>query len=146
MVEVTANGRSSAPPERVWAVLAAKDHWSDWSMFDSVDVERPGDPAPHGRGAIHEYATGKFRTREEVLAFEPPGHYAYALLSGIRGLKNYRADVTLTAAGDGTAIEWRSRFDVFALLAPVARRRVHQIIQRMVDDLARAASAGSRAP
>lgn len=144
MIDVVATGTTSAPPERVWALLGDLAHWPDWSSFDAVEVERPGDPPPHGVGAIHVMISGggKYRVREEVLVYEPPKHYAYSMLSGLP-LRDYRADVTLTTNGDGTAVEWRSTFNVFPLFSPIARRRMRGVLQGIVDELVRAADASA---
>jgi hypothetical protein len=48
-------------------------------------------------------------SREEVVAFEPPQHFAYILLTGLP-VREYRADVELTPDGDGTLITWHARF------------------------------------
>ena len=144
MIEVEATGATSAAPERVWALLGDLAHWPDWSSFDAVEVERPGDPPPHGVGAIHVMISGggKYRVREEVLAYEPSKHYAYRMLSGLP-LRDYRADVTLEPNGGGTTVAWRSTFKVFALFNPIARRRMRGVLQGIVDELVRAANTSS---
>ena len=49
-------------------------------------------------------------SREEVVAFEAPNHFAYVMLSGLP-LRGYRADVHLVPDGAGTEIEWSGGFD-----------------------------------
>ena len=51
-----------------------------------------------------------FTSREEVVAYEPPHHFAYVLLKGVP-VRDYRADVTLTPDGTGTLITWTSTFE-----------------------------------
>jgi Polyketide cyclase / dehydrase and lipid transport len=106
---LTVYGRSSAPPEAVWAPLVDATAWSTWSRIPSAKREREGVPAPDGVGAIRQLGLGRIGSREEVVAFEPPHHFAYVLLTGMP-VTDYRADVTLTADGTGTLITWSARF------------------------------------
>jgi hypothetical protein len=107
--DVTAYARSAAPPEDVWRDLVDATAWSRWSRIPHAVREREGVPAPDGVGSIRALGVGGRGSREEVVVFEPPGHFAYVLLSGLP-LEEYRADVTLSADGDGTLITWRGRF------------------------------------
>jgi hypothetical protein len=106
-VEVFA--RSSARPDEVWRWLADASSWRTWSMLTRSDLEREGDPPPDGVGAIRRFGRGGKVSREQVVAFEPPHHLGYVLLSGMP-VQGYRADVHLSADGTGTLIAWRSRF------------------------------------
>ncbi|TMK89220.1 MAG: SRPBCC family protein, partial [Actinobacteria bacterium] len=49
-------------------------------------------------------------SREETVAYEPPTHYAYRILSG-QPVKAYRADVDLTPVDAGTRIRWSFRVE-----------------------------------
>lgn len=77
----------------------------------STGLERAGAPTPDGVGAIRRLGFGPMGSREEVVAFEPPTHLGYVLLSGLP-ISGYRSDVHLAPTEDGgTAIEWVSSFD-----------------------------------
>jgi uncharacterized protein YndB with AHSA1/START domain len=39
MLELDAQARSSAPPERVWALLVDVSTWPEWADFDEAAVE-----------------------------------------------------------------------------------------------------------
>jgi uncharacterized protein YndB with AHSA1/START domain len=106
---VEAEGRSSAPPERVFAVLEDAPGWKAWAGFPVAEYVQEGTPAPHGVGAIRRFGNKLTSTREEVLVHEPPRHLAYRIVSGVP-VEGYRADVTLTPDGDGTAIRWAATF------------------------------------
>ena len=102
---------SSAPVERVWALLADGAGWSRWASFRSSSLEREGTPPPDGVGAIRRFGTGPGVSREEVIEFDPPRHLAYRLLSGLP-LKGYRADVTVEPRdGGGSTVTWSSSFE-----------------------------------
>ena len=101
--------RSTAPPDVVWALLVDATAWSKWSRILKAEREREGTPAPDGIGSIRRLGTGPAISREEVVAFEPPKHFAYVLLSGLP-VERYRADVELAPDRDGTLITWNARF------------------------------------
>lgn len=133
---------STAPPERVWALLADATTWPTWSTFDEAEIEQPGDTDPQGIGCLRRFRRGRIRSRERIVAFDPPRHVAYTLLSGLP-LRDYRGDVTLTATDTGgTEIHWQSRY---GLKIPFTGRWVHKqlggFIRETADALARAAAA-----
>jgi hypothetical protein len=137
--QVETNAWAAAAPDTVWSVLADTTAWPSWTGFDAVEVERPGEAAPHGIGAIHRFRTKMLVTREEVLAFDAPTRYEYRLLSGLP-LRDYHAEVVLTPERGGTTIVWRSRFlPGIPGSGPLARRFVRAIITRMTTALAREA-------
>ena len=108
--EVVSRRHSTAPVEAVWALASQARTYKDWAAFKVSTLEREGEPAPDGVGAIRRFGFPMYTSREQVLEFDPPTHFAYTLLSGLP-LRDYRADVTLTpATNGGTDIEWRSSF------------------------------------
>lgn len=102
---------SAAPPERVFALLADGAGWSRWAGPVVVRSwwARQGEPAPGGVGAVRALGLGRVGSREEIVAYDPPRHLAYVLLSGLP-VRSYRADVHLEPAGAGTRIVWRGAF------------------------------------
>ncbi len=103
--EVRATSR--APIEQVWSVIADASGWNEWAGVTRSSLEREGDPAPDGVGAIRRFGVGRFASREKVIEFDPPSHLAYVLLSGMP-VSDYRADVFLSPDRNGTTIDWRS--------------------------------------
>lgn len=101
---------TTASPETVWRWLADASSWSQWSKLTDTRLEREGVPAPDGVGAIRRFARSGGSSREEVVVFDPPRHFAYVLLRGLP-INNYRSDVTLEPTGTGTKIHWHSEFD-----------------------------------
>ena len=101
---------TTAPPETVWRWLADASSWSTWSKLTDTRLEQVGVPAPDGVGAIRRFARSGGHSLEEVVAFDPPRHFAYRLIRGLP-IENYRADVTLEPKGAGTLIRWHSEFD-----------------------------------
>ena len=107
--EVTA--QSTASVDRVFALLADGAGWSQWAgaMVVRSWWEREGDPAPGGVGAIRALGLRKVGSREEIVAYDPPRHLAYVILSGLP-VRRYRADVRLTEEAGGTRITWSGSF------------------------------------
>jgi hypothetical protein len=106
--EVTA--RSTVAAEYVWSVLIDSLHWPDWTNLPTPTMERQGTPVPFGLGAIRRFNWGPVYAREEVVHWDPPHHWAYAVVGGMP-IRAYRADVVLTEIESGTAIRWRGRFE-----------------------------------
>ena len=122
---------TTAPIERVWELLADHRGYPAWSTMTGAELEREGDPPPNGVGAIRVLRTGPGKSREEVVAFEPPTHLAYTLLSGLPA-KDYRADVHLSPEpGGGTRIDWQSSFRSGPLTALIIRTAVGSFSSRL---------------
>ncbi|MCU1487464.1 MAG: Polyketide cyclase / dehydrase and lipid transport [Actinomycetia bacterium] len=108
---VVATRHSTAAVEQVWALLSQARTWKDWGSFTVAELEREGDPAPDGVGAVRRFGFPMYASREEVVAFEPPHHLGYTMLKGLP-ITGYRSDVTLAVAPDGgTDLRWESSFD-----------------------------------
>ena len=127
MLELDARARSSAPPERVWALLADVSSWPEWADFDEAEAE-----SGSGLGEVRAFRHGRTRTRERVTAFEPPRVLGYDLVSGIP-IRDYHADVTLTPADGGTHIRWHS---TFRAKVPGTGWLIRRTLQRFVADTA----------
>ena len=107
---------TAAPIDAVWAVLADARKWNEWGRFKVAKLERLGTPLDDGVGAIRSFGNPPMLSREEVVVYDAPNHFAYIMLSGMP-INGYRADVFLTS-GDpanpkvgGTTIRWCSTFD-----------------------------------
>jgi hypothetical protein len=131
--EVTA--RSDASPERVFELLADATSWRRWAgpLIAHASWEREGNPPPGGVGAIRKIGRWPSYGREEIVVSEPPAHHAYTTLSG-NPVRNYRADVLLTADGPGTLITWSGTFDP---LVPGTGRALERIYRRLIGSFAR---------
>lgn len=124
--------RSDAPIESVWPLLAEARRWKEWTFLSRSELEREGRPEPDGIGAIRHFTRNGIGSREEVLAFDPPEHLAYSILSGFP-VRNYRADVTLSPDEGGTQITWTATFDE---KVPGTGRLTELMLQRMIGGFA----------
>jgi len=137
------NGVSGADPSAVWTLLADGSTWPEWSPVGSFELLEPGDGTPEGLGALRLFTTGRVKSRERVVERRPGEVFSYVLVSGL-AVRDYKAVVTLTPSGQGTAVNWHS---TFRAKVPgtgwLYRRQLDRFIGRTVDGLARAAE---RAP
>jgi uncharacterized protein YndB with AHSA1/START domain len=107
----------AAPCEDVWALVSDASSWKEWAGIVSSSLEREGDPAPDGVGAIRRFGPAPFTSREQVVEWDAPRHLGYVVLSGMP-VRSYRADIRLSPVGGdssqgvrGTSIEWTATFD-----------------------------------
>jgi hypothetical protein len=132
---------SQAPVEVVWPLIGEAARWKEWSFLTRSGLDREGEPAPDGVGAIRRFTTLGMGSREEVVAWEPPHHLGYVILTGFP-VRNYRGDVVLATDGDRTTLTWSSSFDT---KIPGTGRLMHEvlffIIRRFAAGVVRAADA-----
>lgn len=139
------SGVARAPAETVWSLVATTSRWPEWSGIPRASVEREGDPPPDGVGAIRRLGMGPAGSREEIVAWDPPRHMAYTILSGFP-VRGYRAEVLLTAgpAAGETTVTWSGRYDTRwpgtgPLLDAVLRAMVGRFVTRLCRHAGRVA-------
>ena len=127
--------RSSAAPERLFALLADAPAWAEWAgpLVPQARWE-PGTPA--GVGGVRRVGAGPLSVREKVVRHEAPSVFSYVLLSGVRW-HGYRADVHLLPDAGTTVVEWNGRVSTPVpraehLLLPPFRRAVEDFTKRLV--------------
>jgi hypothetical protein len=109
-IEVKAEAISTASPSRVYALLKDGSTWPKWTIFDSHEIERPGDVELMGVGSIRVFRTGYSESHEKIVALIPNQRLSYELTGGLPML-DYHADIDLEPLpNDGTRILWRSQF------------------------------------
>ncbi len=132
--------RSEAPVAQVWPLLGEARRWRDWSFLTASGLERDGSPDPDGVGAVRHFTRYGMGSREEVVAWDPPGHLAYRILSGFP-VRDYRADITLEPDGAGTRIEWAGSYEPrWPGTGRLLQAVVPKMMQRFADDVARYAT------
>ncbi|WP_367131682.1 SRPBCC family protein [Saccharothrix sp. HUAS TT1] len=102
--------RSSAPPERVYRLVADSSTWPEWSPVVRYERERAGDAYGVGEVRVFKNKGRKSLTREEVVELTPNRRVGYVLLSGL-AIRDYRAFIDLAPDGGGTTIHWHSSFE-----------------------------------
>jgi uncharacterized protein YndB with AHSA1/START domain len=94
----------AAPPEIVFDVLTDHRRYPKITALRKAELEREGEPAPNGVGAIRVLAAVPGPPmREEVLAYEPPFRFSYTLLSGLP-VRDHVGTVELSPNDGGTEV------------------------------------------
>ena len=105
--EIDVRETSAAAPEELWARLDKSATWPTWTPIETFTLERPA--GENGLGEIRLFKTGRVTVREEIVERRPPQRLTYILLGGL-ALRDYRAEIDLSPAGEGTAIRWHTTF------------------------------------
>src|SRR5664279_3850849 len=90
----------AAPPETVFEVLTEHDRYAAITPMRKSVLEREGEPAPNGVGAIRVLTSVGPPLREEVIAYQSPSRFSYKLLSGAP-VRDHVGTVELSADGAG---------------------------------------------
>ncbi len=111
-MEILADALTAAPPERVFALVAAGDRWQEWAglMVPRSRWQVPGDPEG-GVGAVRRLGIGPLISLERITEHQAPRRLSYVVDSPAP-YRDYRSTVELTpTATGGTHIVWRSTFE-----------------------------------
>jgi len=108
MPSFTYERQVAAPPETVFEVLTDHRGYAKITPLRKAELEREGEPAPNGVGAIRVLTAAGPPMREEVLAYEPGRRFSYKLLSGLP-LRDHVGTVELMPEGSGTKVVYAVR-------------------------------------
>ena len=124
------------------------DHrrYAEMTRLRRSELEREGEPAPNGVGAIRVLHSVGPPLREEVIVFESPRRFSYKILSGVP-LRNHLGTVELTPKGDGTKVVYAIRAIptvplVGAVVMATAKQAVKQLLDGVEAESERRALAG----
>ena len=108
-IEVTARSRADAAT--IFALEADGGRWSSWArpLVPQSAWERQGEPAPGGVGAVRLLGMRPLWVREETVAYEQDRRHEYVMRTPMP-VRDYRAELVLTPAGEGTDVVWRGSF------------------------------------
>jgi uncharacterized protein YndB with AHSA1/START domain len=98
----------AAPPDVVFDVLTDHRGYAEITPMRKSVLEREGEPAPNGVGAIRVLSSVGPPLREEVIAYQPPSRFSYRLLSGAP-VRDHVGTVQLAPAGEGTRVTYAVR-------------------------------------
>jgi uncharacterized protein YndB with AHSA1/START domain len=101
-----------APPEAVFDALA--DH-ANYDRFRSIHVSeliREGEPPPNGAGAVRRIKVRPLVFEEEITTYERPTRLDYLIVKLNVPFEHHGGSIRLSPDGDGTHVDWRSRFTV----------------------------------
>jgi uncharacterized protein YndB with AHSA1/START domain len=103
MASISFERQIAAPPETVFDVLVDHRGYANITRMRKSELEREGEPAPNGVGAIRVLHSIGPPLREEVLTYEPPTRFSYKVLSGAP-IRDHVGTVELTSANGGTKV------------------------------------------
>ena len=133
MASFTFSRDIAAPPETVFAVLTDHRKYSELTPLRKSELEREGEPAPNGLGAIRKLTAVGPALREGVIAYEPVERFSYKLLSGLP-VRDHVGTVKLTAGGKGTEMVYAVRtHPTVPVVGPVIVAVVQQAVKGLVD-------------
>jgi uncharacterized protein YndB with AHSA1/START domain len=146
MASFTLTREIAAPPETVFAVLTDHRKYSELTPLRKSVLEREGEPAPNGLGAIRKLSAVGPPLREEVIAYEPVERFSYKLISGLP-VRDHVGTVELTLGGSGTKMVYAVRTQptvpvVGAVVVAVVKQAVKGLIDGIAKESERRAAAG----
>jgi uncharacterized protein YndB with AHSA1/START domain len=137
----------AAPPELVFEVLTDHRRYAELTPLRRAELEREGNPAPNGVGAIRVLSAVGPPLREEVLVYEPSTRFSYKLLSGLP-VRDHVGTVELVPTGGGTRIAYAVRTTPtvpvggFAVVAAV-KQGIKQLLGGVAKESERRAAANA---
>lgn len=134
MIEFTLTQTTAAPIETVFEALTNHRAIADyvWAVRRST-LDREGDPAPNGVGAVRRIEAVGPAFVEEIIDYQRPTRYAYKMLSGAP-VRDHVGTVELREAGSGTEVSWHLRSTPKIpgadwLLSPVMKRVIGELLK-----------------
>jgi uncharacterized protein YndB with AHSA1/START domain len=145
MASFTFTREVAAPPETVFEVFLDHRGYASITPLRKSELEREGEPAPNGVGAIRVLSSVGPPLREEILTYEEPHRFSYKLLSGAP-LEDHVGTVELTPQGSGTKVTYAIRTMptvpvVGGVVVAVAKLGVKQLLNGISAEAERRASA-----
>ena len=127
---------TTADPATVYALLREGATWPSWSPIDSFELEREGEGAPEGVGAVRVFRNGRVEGRDTIVELVEDRRLAYTHVSSLP-VKDYRAGVDLEPDGSGTRIRWQASFTpTVPGTGPLLRRALERFLRQCAEGLA----------
>jgi uncharacterized protein YndB with AHSA1/START domain len=147
MASFTLEREVAASPEIVFDVLTDHRGYAEITPMRKVELEREGEPAPNGVGAIRVLRSVGPPLREEVIGFERPGRFSYRMLSGAP-VRDHVGTVSLEPAGAGTKVTYAVRTTptvpvAGAAVVAVTKLAINKLLNGIVVESERRAAAGN---
>lgn len=145
MATFTFERQVAAAPEIVFEVLTDHRRYAEITPVRKSALEREGEPAPNGVGAIRVLSGVGPALREEVIDYEPSVRFSYKLLSGAP-LRDHVGTVELTPEAGGTKVVYAVRTSptlplVGGAAVAVAKFGIKQLLKGISTESERRAAA-----
>lgn len=137
MASFTFTRKIEAPPETVFEVLTDHRRYTELTPLRKAELEREGEPAPNGVGAIRKLTAVGPPMREEVIAYDAPRRFSYTVLSGLP-VRDHVGTVLLAAAdGGGTEMVYALRTEpTLPLVGGMVTIAIKRAIKGLIDGVA----------
>lgn len=147
MASFTLVREAKAPPEVVFDVLTDHRRYADITSMRKSVLEREGEPAPNGVGAIRVLSSVGPPLREEVIVYEPSSRFSYKMLSGAP-VRDHVGTVLLEPADTGTKVTYALRTTptvpvVGDAVVGVTKLAIKSLLNGIVAESERRAVAGA---
>jgi len=128
----------AAPPEIVFDVLTDHRRYTEITPLRRAELEREGEPAPNGVGAIRVLsAMPGPPMREEVIAYEEPFRFSYKILSGLP-VRDHVGTVELQPKDGGTEVTYAVKTTpTIPLAGPVFMVGLKKAIRDLIGGVAK---------
>jgi uncharacterized protein YndB with AHSA1/START domain len=138
MTEFVVRAVVAAKPETVFDVFTDHRGYARLvGLIRSSELEREGDPAPNGAGAIRKLHLPGATVREQMTEYTRPERYSYTMLSGAP-VRDYLSTVTFTPTRQGTAVAYSvTEIPSIAIIGPV----IDQVVRLLIRTITRKAAA-----
>ena len=135
----------AASPEVVFDVLTDHRRYADITPMRRSELEREGEPAPNGVGAIRVLRSVGPPLREEVVSYERPSRFSYKVVSGIP-VRDHLGTVLLTPEGSGTRVTYAVKTTptlplVGGAVVAVTKLAIKQLLSGITTESERRAAA-----
>jgi uncharacterized protein YndB with AHSA1/START domain len=134
----------AASPEVVFDVFTDHRRYAEITPMRRSVLEREGEPAPNGVGAIRALHSVGPPLREEVITYDRPRRFAYRAVSGIP-VRDHVGTVELCPEGEGTRVVYAVRtFPTLPFVGAAILAVTRLAVGRLLSDVA--AEAERRTP
>jgi uncharacterized protein YndB with AHSA1/START domain len=136
-----------AAPETVFDVLTDHRRYSEVTPLRKSVLEREGEPAPNGVGAIRVLTAVGPPLREETIVYKRPSRFSYKVLSGLP-VRDHVGTVSLEPHGSGTKVTYALRTMptvpiVGGVVVAIVKQGVNQLLNGVSAEAERRAAAGA---
>jgi uncharacterized protein YndB with AHSA1/START domain len=137
----------AAPPQTVFDVFTDHRLYAKITPMRKVVLEREGEPAPNGVGAIRVLSAVGPPLREEVVAYLPPTRFSYTVLSGAP-VRDHLGTVELSPEGGGTRMVYAVKMEVTlplvgSLVIAAIKQGISVLIRGVAKESERRAAANA---
>ena len=147
MARIDLDKTLAGPIDEVFELLTDHAGYTRFRGFSTAELVREGTEDRNGVGAIRRLGAYGMRFDEEITAFERPTRMDYLIRKVNLPLRHEGGTISLSPAGTGTRVLWRS---TFTMPVPVVGRPLGAVFAaglrrgfiRLLDDIDRLASSG----